>query len=350
MVGPANIIASAPRPSAGGVYPRAAECSSYGYGSAYGGGGASLRHDTAAAATAAYGTFRYPNAAAAAVAAAAATNVRAAGRPSSVAASRGGRAAWAAAPAPTYGAYSRPAEQARALSAWEASRQDEAAAAAAAAARAGGGYGTSSNAALYRPARLGTSSVAGLLPSQQPSRAPHTRVTLVLDLDETLVHSSFEPCEADLHIPVHMDGERYTAYVKKRPYVEEFLRRCVELFDVVIWTASLAVYAEPLVDELCRRARCGNLRRMYRDSCSQLPDGGYVKDLTKMNRCLSGVCILDNSPSVARLQPKNLIQIVSWYDDPLDTCLRQLALHLDRLSKGPCVREVIPSLPLGISQ
>eukprot|EP00754_Rhynchopus_humris_P023047 Rhum_TRINITY_DN14819_c8_g2::Rhum_TRINITY_DN14819_c8_g2_i1::g.120860::m.120860 len=340
MVGPANIIASAPRPSAGGVYPRAAECSSYGYGSAY--GGASLRHDTAAAAAAAHGTSRYPNTAAAA------TNIRAAGRPSSVAVGRSSRSAWAAAPAPTYGAYSRPAEQARALSAWEASRQDEAAAAAGA--RAGGGYGASSNAALYRPARLGTSSVSGLLPSQQPSRAPHTRVTLVLDLDETLVHSSFEPCEADLHIPVHMDGERYTAYVKKRPYVEEFLRRCVELFDVVIWTASLAVYAEPLIDELCRRARCGNLPRMYRDSCSQLPDGGYVKDLTKMNRCLSGVCILDNSPSVARLQPKNLIQIVSWYDDPLDTCLRQLALHLDRLAKGPCVREVIPTLPLGISQ
>ena len=173
-----------------------------------------------------------------------------------------------------------------------------------------------------------------------------SRVTLILDLDETLVHSSFEPvARADLHIPVVLDGERYVAYVKKRPYVEQFLVRCLELFDVVIWTASLAVYAEPLIAELCKHAKCSNMKQMYRDSCTQLPGGGYVKDLSVMGRSLDDVCILDNSPAVAQLQPDNLIPIVSWYDDMRDTCLKDLIPHLERLAMTESVVDVIPSLP-----
>ena len=172
-----------------------------------------------------------------------------------------------------------------------------------------------------------------------------SRVTLVLDLDETLVHSSFEPCEADLHIPLVMDGERYVAYVKKRPYMEQFLARAVELFDVIVWTASLPVYAEPLINELCRLARCGSVKQMYRCSCSQLADGGYVKDLTAIGKRLEDVCILDNSPSVAQLQPKNLLPIVSWYDDPRDTCLGELIPHLEKLATCRSVHDVIPSMP-----
>ena len=172
-----------------------------------------------------------------------------------------------------------------------------------------------------------------------------SKVTLVLDLDETLVHSTFEPTEADLLIPVVLDGEHSTAYVKKRPHMEEFLRKCVEHFDVIVWTASLAVYAEPLINELCRLSRIPILKKMYRDSCSTLPGGGYVKDLTTLGRSLDDVCILDNSPSVARLQPKNLINIVSWYDDPSDRCLKDLFPSLERLAVAGSVLDVIPSMP-----
>ena len=179
------------------------------------------------------------------------------------------------------------------------------------------------------------------IPTQRAART--ARMTLAIDLDETLVHSSFDPMKADLHINVALDGEQHVAYVKKRPYSDLFLARCVELFDVVIWTASLAVYAEPLVAELCKSAKCGSVKQMYRDSCTQLPGGGYVKDLSVMGRSLDDVCILDNSPAVAQLQPDNLIPIVSWYDDVRDTCLRDLLPQLERLA-------VNPSAPVGILQ
>lgn len=48
--------------------------------------------------------------------------------------------------------------------------------------------------------------------------------TLVLDLDETLVHSSFDPIEKpDLTMPVHLDGKVQYVYVLKRPFCEEFI-------------------------------------------------------------------------------------------------------------------------------
>ncbi|EAW97081.1 CTD (carboxy-terminal domain, RNA polymerase II, polypeptide A) small phosphatase 2, isoform CRA_a, partial [Homo sapiens] len=46
----------------------------------------------------------------------------------------------------------------------------------------------------------------------------------------------------------------YQVYVLKRPYVDEFLRRMGELFECVLFTASLAKYADPVTDLL---DRCG---------------------------------------------------------------------------------------------
>lgn len=52
------------------------------------------------------------------------------------------------------------------------------------------------------------------------------RICVVIDLDETLVHSSFKPINnADFIVPVEIEGTTHQVYVLKRPYVDEFLRR-----------------------------------------------------------------------------------------------------------------------------
>uniref|UniRef100_A0A8C5PHW2 Mitochondrial import inner membrane translocase subunit TIM50 n=1 Tax=Leptobrachium leishanense TaxID=445787 RepID=A0A8C5PHW2_9ANUR len=67
------------------------------------------------------------------------------------------------------------------------------------------------------------------------------RICVVIDLDETLVHSSFKPVNnADFIIPVEIDGTVHQVYVLKRPHVDEFLRRMGEMFECVLFTASLA--------------------------------------------------------------------------------------------------------------
>lgn len=75
--------------------------------------------------------------------------------------------------------------------------------------------------------------------------------TLVLDLDETLVHSSFQPVsQCDLILPVEIEDQTCYVYVLKRPGVDQFLRKMSQLYELVIYTASLSKYADPLLDWL----------------------------------------------------------------------------------------------------
>jgi RNA polymerase II subunit A small phosphatase-like protein len=73
------------------------------------------------------------------------------------------------------------------------------------------------------------------------------RKTLVLDLDETLVHSQFKPVEnADIILPVEIEGQICQIYILVRPGVSSFLKRMSKHFEMVVFTASLSKYAEPL--------------------------------------------------------------------------------------------------------
>ena len=77
------------------------------------------------------------------------------------------------------------------------------------------------------------------------------RKTLVLDLDETLVHSSFKPImDPDFIIPVEIEGRIVDVYVLKRPLMDEFLAAVGQMYEVVVFTASLSKYADPLLDLL----------------------------------------------------------------------------------------------------
>eukprot|EP00923_Selenidium_pygospionis_P017249 GHVN01030305.1.p1 GENE.GHVN01030305.1~~GHVN01030305.1.p1 ORF type:complete len:355 (+),score=59.56 GHVN01030305.1:251-1315(+) len=91
--------------------------------------------------------------------------------------------------------------------------------------------------------------------------------TLVLDLDETLVHSCFRPVSiSSFSIPVEIDGYIHRIYVCKRPWVDEFLATVAKKYEVVIFTASLRKYADPLIDRL---DPSGNGKwRLFREACT----------------------------------------------------------------------------------
>jgi len=144
----------------------------------------------------------------------------------------------------------------------------------------------------------------------------------VLDLDETLVHSSFKPVNtADFVIPVEIDGVVHRVYVLKRPFVDEFLVECSKLYELVIFTASLAKYADPLLDQLDKSRVISH--RLFRESCT-LNGSSYVKDMRRIGRRLKDSIIVDNSPHSYAFQPKNAIPITTWFDDRTDTQLRDL--------------------------
>ena len=66
--------------------------------------------------------------------------------------------------------------------------------------------------------------------------------TLVLDLDETLVHSDLEQAAdrsgADFSFPVHFNNQKHVVNVKKRPFLAEFMEFAARHFEVVVFTAS----------------------------------------------------------------------------------------------------------------
>jgi len=175
-------------------------------------------------------------------------------------------------------------------------------------------------------------------PSQEPKWLldPQTeedrkvnKKTLVLDLDETLVHSSFTYIpDADFIIEIELDGAIYKVYVRKRPGVDEFMKAVAKKFEVVIFTASLAKYADPLLDILDKDRVVS--KRLFREACVQ-HYGNYVKDLSLLGRKMENSIIIDNSPFSYMFQPDNAIPITSWFNDKADRQLYELLPFLDSL-------------------
>jgi RNA polymerase II subunit A small phosphatase-like protein len=126
--------------------------------------------------------------------------------------------------------------------------------------------------------------------------------TLVLDLDETLVHSSFQPTGSyDLLLPVEIEGQTCYVYVLKRPGVDLFLEKLAEIYELVIYTASLSKYADPLLDWLDPKGLCSY--RLFREHCT-FYNGIYVKDLSRLARNLKDTIIIDNSPPSYLMHPE----------------------------------------------
>jgi Dullard-like phosphatase family protein len=174
-------------------------------------------------------------------------------------------------------------------------------------------------------------------------RAPQNlsgRKCLVLDVDETLVHSSYKPTvKYDVHLACEVNGSICNIYVSYRPHLKEFLNFVKDLFEVVIFTASVDIYCNPLMDRIDPENKM-QAQRLFRDHCSSV-NGSYVKDLSLLGRPLEQICIIDNSPVAYLFQPRNAIPIISWFDDPNDTELLDLFPTLRALAEATDVYDVL---------
>ncbi|KAI1489765.1 HAD-like domain-containing protein [Biscogniauxia mediterranea] len=160
---------------------------------------------------------------------------------------------------------------------------------------------------------------------------------LVLDLDETLVHSSFKILhQADFTIPVEIEGNYHNVYVIKRPGVDQFMKRVGELYEVVVFTASVSKYGDPLLDQLDIHKVVHH--RLFRESCYN-HQGNYVKDLSQVGRDLKDTIIIDNSPTSYIFHPQHAVPISSWFSDAHDNELLDLIPVLEDLA-GPNVQDV----------
>lgn len=114
-----------------------------------------------------------------------------------------------------------------------------------------------------------------------------------------------------------------------------------KLYELVIYTASLSKYADPLVDMLDPEGLCSY--KLFREHCTFV-NNAFVKDLTRLGRPMKDVIIVDNSPIAYMFQPENALPILSWYDNPEDRELHRLGNILERLAYEDDVRKVLRPL------
>ena len=140
-----------------------------------------------------------------------------------------------------------------------------------------------------------------------PQINPKYKYTLVLDMDETLIHYFF----------THINGMFFV-----RPFCFDFLRELNEIYEIVTFTAGTKEYADNILNILDIDNNIIKYR-LYRQHTTILGFSVY-KDLTKLGRDLSKVIIIDNLKENFKMQPNNGIFIKTWTNDINDVQFKDL--------------------------
>ena len=154
------------------------------------------------------------------------------------------------------------------------------------------------------------------------------KYTLVIDLDETLIHYI---------------EEEDKSFIQVRPYVPYFLEEMGKYFELVIFTAAEKEYANFVLDELDKNNSISY--KLYRRH-TKYKNGIFLKDLSKIGRELNKICIIDNNKANYSLQPCNGINISSFMGEQNDEELLFLSCQLMKIidSNKKDIRPIIKEI------
>lgn len=185
--------------------------------------------------------------------------------------------------------------------------------------------------------RLNTSALSPP-PCYLPPRLPGCpSKTLVLDLDETLLHCSLRPdFPYQKELQVTIEGHTGKIYCGRRPSLQAFLEAMAPLFELVAFTASAAEYANAVLDWADPQHLIKH--RLSRSHCRAV-EGLLVKDLRVLGRDLSEVVMLENSVYAFGLQLENGVPVKSWQGAAEDCQLEDLLPRLRVLAQARDVRK-----------
>ena len=149
------------------------------------------------------------------------------------------------------------------------------------------------------------------------NRKPYS---LILDLDETLVHFKINPDCANEGV------------LRVRPGIVEFLDAVDKYYELIIFTAATQDYADLLIDAV-EENKIYFEHRLYRQH-TVIIGNDFVKDLSRVGRPLDKIIIVDNMPQNFRLQKENGINIKAfWGEEAYDTALVDLGNILVNIAK-----------------
>lgn len=164
---------------------------------------------------------------------------------------------------------------------------------------------------------------------------------LILDLDETLIHSREQP----LATPYDFVAGPYFVY--RRPGLAEFLGLVAASYRLAVWSSSSADYlativpqiVPPVIDLLFTWARERCVNRYH----PELLERYWVKDLRKVRRFgydLAQVLIVDDTPQKVERNFGNAVYVRPFEGDPQDRELFALGPYLKPLASQTDFRRI----------
>lgn len=170
---------------------------------------------------------------------------------------------------------------------------------------------------------------------------PMDRLLVILDLDETLVHSPDAPLGSSptFHVGPHQ--------IYARPHLDLFLVRLFARFRVAVWTAAGRTYASGVLARILPPD--ASLAFFWAaERCTQRFDHETrqyftVKKLRKVEQQgfdLARVVVVDDSPEKHRLNYGNLVPVTPFVGDPADSELPDLLAYLESIEAVPNVRGI----------
>ncbi|SMN21223.1 similar to Saccharomyces cerevisiae YPL063W TIM50 Essential component of the Translocase of the Inner Mitochondrial membrane (TIM23 complex) [Maudiozyma saulgeensis] len=153
-----------------------------------------------------------------------------------------------------------------------------------------------------------------LLPPSPPP--PYQRpLTLVLNLEDLLVHSEW--------------SQKHGWRTAKRPGVDYFLGYLSQYYEIVLFSSNYMMYSERIIEKL-DPLHAFISYNLYKEHCVY-KEGEHIKDLSKLNRDVNKVIIIDTDPTNYKLQPENAIPMKPW-DGKADDKLINLIPFLEYLA------------------
>ena len=188
----------------------------------------------------------------------------------------------------------------------------------------------------------------GIFEINEHKNINYNKKMLILDLDETLVHSCFKPADninsnlstPDILLKIKFHSKVHEVFVYKRPFVDEFLKRMSNFYNLIIFTASVQEYADPLLDQLDKNKLIK--LRYYRNSCLLDKNRKFVKNLAIIYNDLKNVILLDNNPISYSYNKSNGLPIITWHFDKRDRELLKIIPILEFLSNVNDIRNYLP--------
>ena len=166
-----------------------------------------------------------------------------------------------------------------------------------------------------------------------PSIDHNYKYTLVLDMDETLIHFLYQNKANNNIFNFNMMEQNDISKVGMfllRPFTKYFIEKLKDLYEIIIFTNGTKIYCDRIIDLIDPRRE--NIKyRLYRSHSINKDNDIYLKDLSLLGRDLSKIIIIDDLKKNYKLQEDNGLPITSWRGDVNDTELRDLIPILRRI-------------------